>query len=151
MSRGLPNEGAEKDRRSWHGAAFSLEALLLLFFLVVSVTVLVQLFSTTYLRGQQAAALTPAITLASNEAEIFATEWRPSNNTEFFALRDGALVAVSENEPHEYVVTRLVDSEKTQAGTLYRATIEVARKDSIVYSLDTARYTSAQEVVNNGN
>lgn len=117
----------ERERRSWHGAAFIVEALVLMVFLIASVTVTVQVMSASHEHGAQAAELSAAIVLASNDAEAFAAD--PLSGD----------VATTEDG---YTLTRTVDRETTEAGTLYRAHIVVSYGDEPVYELDTARYVS---------
>lgn len=134
----------DRDRRSWHGAAFSLEALILLLFLVISTTILMQLFSLAYQRGQSAAELTPAVTLAANEAEAFSADPLASADVKFFDFEGGALIPLQSEEEDAYAVARTVTSEKQESGTLYRAVINVTHLEETVYSLTTACYVSGR-------
>lgn len=62
------------DRRVWPGAAFIVEALLLLVFLAGSLAVLMNLNAEADATGRQSAELLDAIVLASNAAEQFAAD-----------------------------------------------------------------------------
>lgn len=119
---------SERDRRPWHGAAFIVEALVLLTFLVASVAVTVQVMGASHERGTAAGELSAAVVMASNDAEAFAAD--PTTG-DLAASEDG------------YELTRTVEQEATDAGTLYRAHIAVARDGAIVYELDTARYVAS--------
>ncbi len=146
MEHDLFDSKVGRDRKTWHVAAFSLEALILLFFLVLSVTVLVQLFNLAYLRGSDAAALTPAVTLASNEAEAFSANPSKGETVSYFVFSDGTISPVEGDGEDVYRVTRTTTSEKEKAGTMYRAVIEVTYRGETVYDLSTARYVSSKGV-----
>lgn len=117
----------KRERRSWHGAAFIVEALVLMVFLIASVTVTVQVMSASHEHGAKAAELSTAIVLASNAAEAFAAD--PAS---------GDLTVTQD----DYTLTRSVEREAQDAGTLYRAHIAVAHGSETIYELDTARYVS---------
>lgn len=126
---------ARKDRRSsWHGKAFLVESMVLLVFLVASLSVLVSLFVQARIEGAAGERLSQAIQLAQNAAEEFAADPAAAQG---LTLEDGGLVAtvrISE-EPHE-------------AGSLFNATVTVVDAEGSgsndageeVYRLDTARY-----------
>ncbi|NGM18055.1 hypothetical protein GMI70_08660 [Eggerthellaceae bacterium zg-893] len=118
------------DRTTWPGAAFVLEALLLLLFVTSALAVLLQLFAWAQLRGDDSAHLTEAVTIATNAAERFA--------------QDPAGVQTSYEEG-AYDVTCQVTPKKNAAGTLYSAHISVARDGGVVYELDTANYMSDED------
>ncbi len=106
----------------WPGAAFVVEALLLLVFLAGSLAVLMELNADADAAGQQSADLMEAMTLASNAAEEFAA------NPEL-AAATGALGDEEEAARVRYgtglVMTRTVEAEPLAAGTMYRARIAV--------------------------
>ncbi|NHM16324.1 hypothetical protein GMI69_06585 [Eggerthellaceae bacterium zg-887] len=118
------------DRTTWPGAAFVLEALLLLLFVTAALAVLLQLFAWAQLRGNDAAYLTEAVTIATNAAERFAQNPTAVQETS----KEGA-----------YDVTYQITPEKNAAGTLYSAHISVARDGGIIYELDTANYVSDKD------
>ena len=145
------------DRRSWHGMAFIVEALVLLAFLVASLAVLIQLMGAAQERGMVADELSNAIVLASNDAEAFAARPTDDDATSLFALSDGALVEIvgAPDRAEEanvgdsgavYEVVRTVERRVEAAGTLYEAHIEVACDGRTVYGLDTSRYVSNEGV-----
>lgn len=138
-------------RRSWHGAAFVVESLVLLAFLVASLAVVISLMGDAHARGQAADELSNAIIAASNSAEEFAADpaGAGDGNTAWYAVVDGALVEVGAGDAGDdaggnaaYAVTRAVEREAQSAGTLYRAHIAVEREGATVYELDTSRYVS---------
>ena len=111
----------------WPGAAFIVEALLLLVFLAGSLAVLMELNADADAAGQQSADLMAAMTLASNAAEEFAA------NPEL-AAATGALSDEEEAARVQYgtglVMTRTVEAEPMAAGTMYRARIAVWHEDA---------------------
>lgn len=113
------------ERSVWPGAAFIVEALLLLVFLAGSLAVLMELNADADAAGQQSADLMEAMTLASNAAEEFAA------NPEL-AAATGALSDEEEAARVRYgtglVMTRTVEAEPLAAGTMYRARIAVWHK-----------------------
>ena len=111
--------GNDHDRRPWHGAAFIVEALVLLVFLIASLAVIMQVIAGAHERSIEADRLSNAIILASNDAEAFAAD------------------PTSGNTGGEYV---LVD------GQLYTAHIYVSCGGEATYQIDTARYVSNEGV-----
>lgn len=147
---------ASEGRRPWHGAAFVVESLVLLAFLVASLAVVISLMGDAHARGQAADELSNAIIAASNSAEEFAADpaGAGDGDTAWYAVVDGALVEVGASAGAgganagdvggnaAYAVTRAVEREAQPAGTLYRAHIAVKREGATVYELDTSRYVS---------
>ena len=115
------------ERSVWPGAAFIVEALLLLVFLAGSLAVLMELNADADAAGQQSADLMAAMTLASNAAEEFAA------NPEL-AAATGALSDEEEAARVQYgtglVMTHTVEAEPMAAGTMYRARIAVWHEDA---------------------
>lgn len=129
---------------TWHGAAFIVEALLLLVFLAFALAVLMQLFGTAHSRGVEERALTHATMLATNTAEAFAAAPGADSLTASFDV-DGNLLATTADEAagdDVYVVTRTVTPEQTDGGTLFQALISVEKSGQTVYELETSRYMS---------
>lgn len=192
---------AQRERRPWHGAAFVVEALVLLAFLVTALAVVMQVMSASYERGAQADELSDAIVIASNDAEAFAADPTSTSFDTHFANIDGALVPTSSASESAgadadaganadvsesadagasagaaasasanagasedanagaaasadstasanatYELSRTVDVQATESGTLYRAHITVSCDNSVIYELDTARYLSDKGV-----
>ena len=146
------------DRRSWHGMAFIVEALVLLAFLVASLAVLIQLMGAAQERGMIADELSNAIVLASNDAEAFAACPTDDDAISLFALSNGALVEIADTSDRAeeeayggdsdtvYEVVRTVERRAEAAGMLYEAHIEVACDERTIYELDTSRYISNEGV-----
>lgn len=148
------------DRRVWPGAAFIVEALLLLVFLAGSLAVLMNLNAEADATGRQSAELLDAIVLASNAAEEFAAG--P------VAAASGRLGSDGSDENVKYaddlLLVREANGSATEAGTLYEATLTVWRAADVtgveavgdggisyevtladrtaepVYTLETSRY-----------
>lgn len=84
--------GNDHDRRPWHGAAFIVEALVLLVFLIASLAVIMQVIAGAHERSIEADRLSNAIILASNDAEAFAADPTSGNTGGEYVLVDGQLV-----------------------------------------------------------
>ncbi|WP_302391075.1 hypothetical protein [Eggerthella sinensis] len=138
------------DRRPWHGAAFIVESLVLLVFLMASLAVLMQVMGNAHERGIEADKLSNAIILASNDAETFAADPTTGNTGGEFALVDGELIQpegpIDALDKNVYELTRIVEAQKQPGGTLYTAHIYVSCGGGTVYELNTSRYVSGEEV-----
>lgn len=114
---------------SWAGAAFIIEAMLLLVFLIASVAVFTQLFAASIDQSTRSANLTKAVMAAESTAERFAV--------------DPLSVSGSQTVDNLTVVCE-TKGEDTAGGVLYRATITVFAEgvEEPVYTLSTASYES---------
>lgn len=152
---------ARADRAVWPGAAFIVEALLLLTFLTGSLAVLMQLNADADHARKESAALMDAIVLASNSAEQFASDPSVAAQVQGGEAADPNLV-----NSEDLLLVREVEVVPSQDGTLYRAVISVWEKDKVakvdtlsddppayeviladqsaepVYQLETARYVA---------
>ena len=97
-------------RPRWSGAAFLVEAMLLLVFIMASLAVFTQLFAASAERANQSRDLTDAVAIASTTAERFAAD--PQGVAREFT--QGRLRVVCDVRP-----------EARQGGTMYYATISV--------------------------
>lgn len=117
------------ERRVWPGAAFIVEALLLLVFLTGSLAVLMSLDAAADRAGEQSADLMGAIVLASNAAEQFAAD--PAAFEEAYAADPTADRWLSEpldavaSGSNLLVISCDFSTEATGGGTLHYATISV--------------------------
>lgn len=121
---------AENGGRSvWAGAAFVVEALVLLAFLAGSIAILLSIFAYAEEQGQENHRITQAIVLASNTAEEF-------NATPEFPPQI--------NQTDELIAICTVETKTNGIGTYYEATIVVTDKESgdEVYTLTSTRYVS---------
>lgn len=136
MRRKAVSDVAEREGRkaSWHGKAFLVEALVLLVFLVASLSILVGLFVQARTEGAAGERLSRAVQLAQNTAEAFAAD--PAAAQDLVMEDDGLVATVqAEGEPHE-------------SGWLLNATVTVVDRDGSsafgpgeeAYRLETARY-----------
>ncbi|WP_101721171.1 type IV pilus modification PilV family protein [Eggerthella timonensis] len=141
LSPGTLLTGRRGSDTTWHGTAFVVEALVLLVFLAFALATFMQLFGAAHARGVEERVLTQAVSLASNNAERFAAAPESGSMTETFDA-EGARANGSEGGEDAYLVSRDVASERSAAGTLYRATINVEHDGDVVYTIDTARYVS---------
>jgi len=114
---------------SWAGAAFIIEAMLLLVFLIASVAVFTQLFAASIDRSARSENLTKAVTAAENTAERFAVD--PSGTAGTYVVDNLTVVCESEGED-------------MAGGVLYHATITVYASgiEEPVYTLATSSYES---------
>lgn len=116
-------------RTAWASAAFIVESMLLLVFLVGSLAVLTQLFALSLNRSVESRTLDAATIAATSIAEHFAAD--PNDVQESTQLGD-------------LIVKCDVTPEPRKAGTLYRATISVFDTSSgeKVYEMSTSRFES---------
>lgn len=127
------------DRAVWPGAAFVVEALILLVFLAACLAVFMQLFGDANETGRQNVRLERAVEAASNRAERFAAD--PLAGMEDSAGAGRLESTVGEGDD-ALTVTCDVTPEGLPAGVLYRAEIGVWDGDELVYDLTTARYVA---------
>lgn len=130
------------NRRTWHGSAFIMEALALLFFMVACMAVLLMLLSTAFQRTDLAEQTGNAVILATNEAETFAAHPTRVDAVTYYELVDGQLVKVESETESCYVVKNNVLPTSSSAGTMYEDDIEVLRNGETVYEITTSRYMS---------
>lgn len=146
MSFQLPTKRAPSVARTrWSGAAFLVEAMLLLVFVAASLALFVQLFAASADRAAASRELTDAIAVATATAERFCAD--PVGVEGEFT--EGDMLVVCRVEP-----------QKRTYGTMYYATISVYPADSApakaqpasdeqpaptaepVYTVQTAKYES---------
>ncbi len=120
-----------KQRSQGHrGAAFLIEALVVLAFLMISLAVFVKLFAAAQLEARSSTRMSEAVQLATNQAEEFSAD--PAH-------------ASTEKELNGLRLTCEVKPTKRAAGTLYEATITVNDEqhgEQGIYTLATSRYVS---------
>ena len=120
------------ERASWSSVAFIVESMLLLVFLVSSLAVLTQLFSSSLSRSVESRTLDAATIAATSVAEHFAAD--PTGIQETTHLGDLSIVCDVQEEPRAN-------------GTLYKALITVYDEGTgqPVYELNTSRYKRGAE------
>ena len=149
-----------RDRQPlWHGAAFLVEALVLLAFLAASLAVLFSLFASARTEADRAARLSEAVAIAQNAAEgIAAADTFSADAVPATQVVTGAQTGST------YELAIELEPRATGAGTLWHATITVcdakaARSTTAaagagtaadadaepLYTLETARYLPAEE------
>ena len=137
-----------RDRQPlWHGAAFLVEALVLLAFLAASLAVLFSLFASARAEADRAARLSEAVAIAQNAAEgIAAADTFSADAVPATQVVTGAQTGTT------YELAIELEPRATGAGTLWHATITVcdatASADADaepLYTLETARYLPAEE------
>lgn len=132
-------------RHAWHGRAFILEILVVMLFIIISTTILVQVFAVAKQESEKAASLSYAVMIASDEAELFAA--RPTDAAErYYRVTDARLEATETPDGDSYRVVRTVTPLRSDAGTLYEADIAVSRQGEPIYEITSARYVSDSEV-----
>ena len=108
--------GNDHDRRPWHGAAFIVEALVLLVFLIASLAVIMQVIAGAHERSIE-------------DGQLVQPE--------------GPIDVLDKNV---YDLTRIVEAQSQLGGTLYTAHIYVSCGGEATYQIDTARYVSNEGV-----
>lgn len=128
------------ERAVWPGAAFIVEALLLLVFLAGSLAVLMEVNAAADMRGKESAHLVNALTMASNAAETFAAD--PEG-----ALSATSVVAGETDDNVQYadglVLVREVSVEAVEAGALYHAAITIWNQDDVMEVAEGTRPDAA--------
>lgn len=124
--------------RSSRGAAFIVESLILLVFVAASIAVFTQLFSASIATATKATDLTEAAIVAQSAAEEF------SSNPEAVAAGQAVGQGYALNGSGDFSVKCEVAQTKTNAGTLYNATISVFKnaEGDAIYELNATRYLS---------
>lgn len=132
-------------KRTWRNAAFIVEALVLLVFIMIASAILLQLFTSSYVHGIDAGRLSHAVLLAENDAEAFAADPKSGDTSAAYEYARGLVEPVDDASDSADVltVTRTVDEEKKDGGVLYTARIVVTCQDETVYEIETARYVSS--------
>lgn len=128
---------ATNDSKRMRGTtAFIVETLALLAVLVISIAVFTQLFSRATTTADQSARVCRAVSVAEDAAEEFSAD--P------VAIAAGKTVGsgVSSQGEDGFEVSCNVTEDKHDAGTLYRAHIEVSDDAGVAYELNSARYVS---------
>lgn len=146
MELRLPARKPIDNRRSWHGSAFILEALVLLVFVMAFTVILMQLFVGSRTGGNDADLLSSAVVLATNDAESFAAEPDKTVAARYYTADDGTLEETGSPSDETLSVTRAISKEDRAGGTLYRADIAVSQGGEVLYELSTAQYVSDAEV-----
>lgn len=129
VSSEMNTSNTSRARTSRRGMAFFIEALVVLFFLMLSLAVFVRLFSGAQIEGMQANKLSEAVLVATNRAEEFS-----ANPT---AVKDLAYEG-------DLMVSCDVEETKMASGILYEATITVSDESGELYVLETARYVHGE-------
>lgn len=143
-------------KRSWHGAAFIVESLLLVVFIAASFAIVLQMLGDAYEKSVASDRLANAVILAMNDAEEFSAD--PTQGPDHVNFIDGesGLVPLPDGASADldgrydgspvYNVSREISEDVSDAGVMYRAHISVECGGDDVYALDTARYVARWEV-----
>lgn len=131
------------NRRTWHGSAFVIEALALLFFMVSCMAILLLLFSYSFDRSDEADQINNAVILATNSAEHFAANPDRIGSVSYYGFEDGVLTTLEQEEEQCYIVQNKITTLRGTAGTTYNAEITVTRDGENIYTLETSRYVSS--------
>ncbi len=130
ISSEMSAQGASNRSTGHRGAAFLIEALVVLALLMASLAIFVQLFAKSQIKGLEANQLSQAVLIANDYAEEFSAN--PAGISDH-------------KETDDLIATCKVQKSTHEAGTLYEATIEVSDGSKTVYTLETARYVSDTE------
>lgn len=129
MSFELPTKRSSTVARArWSGAAFLVEAMLLLVFIMVSLAVFTQLFAASAERANASRSLTDAVSVATSVAERFCAD--PTSVEGEYAEDDLQVVCQ-------------VTSEKRAGGVMYYATINVYGADASTVAATASKTTGA--------
>ncbi len=120
---------ARADRAVWPGAAFIVEALLLLVFLTGSLAVLMSLNADADRSGRESAQLMDALVMASNSAEQFAADPQAVVEAQSLAADE---VDTNVAYQDDLLLIREVAVEPTEAGSLFHATITIWDQADVV-------------------
>ena len=124
--------------------AFVIESLLLLLFLAFGLALILRVFAAADASGRAAHAKSTALFLASNAAEVFASNPLQEPATQYFDI-DGKEVDQQSAEA-SFEVAVETTPRSTDAGTFYDATVTVLPLKPSAgdepYALQTARYVS---------
>ncbi|MEY8561599.1 hypothetical protein AALA21_00865 [Eggerthellaceae bacterium 3-80] len=141
-----PQARVQKTRyASWSGAAFVVEALILLVFLAACLALFMSMFGSANEIGIANTRQEQALTLAANEAELFAADPTRVYGAHDVSVATGLAGRTSTADSPEteiFTVRCDVTPEAMAAGTLYRALITVVFEGETLYSLQTACYVS---------
>ena len=142
--------GNDHDRRPWHGAAFIVEALVLLVFLIASLAVIMQVIAGAHERSiegrppverhQSSHRTTPK---RSRPIRPAATRRRVRPRRRPAGTTRGPIDVLDKSV---YDLTRIVEAQSQPGGTLYTAHIYVSCGGEATYQIDTARYVSNEGV-----
>lgn len=143
--------GSARSQHTWHGTAFVLEAVALVFFLTVSLAVVTNLFGSAHKLGQTSNDLTCAITLATtgseNGAEAFAANPEKAFQGSLYYTYEGSTFHKVETYTSGlFAVTNTITSTPSEGGVMYTDTIVVTRFNENVYKLETKKFVSSKEV-----
>lgn len=116
--------------QSHHGMAFIVEAVVLLAFIALAITVFFRLFAYAETASVTSSELSRAVACAADVAEQFAVD--PTGVAGYSAEEDG------------FTITCDVNQNGTGAGVMYNATINVVSAESgeMLYTLTTSKYES---------
>lgn len=122
---------ARRDRAIWPGAAFIVEALLLLVFLAGSLAVLMSIDANAEHLGDKSTDLVEALVMSSNAAEEFAADpaaFQEAYNADPTADRWlSRPIGDLTNGEEALFLTSEFSHEKTAAGTMYSVTFQVRK------------------------
>ncbi len=128
---------------AFSGAAFVIEALILLVFLAACLALFMSMFGTANEIGVENTRQEQAITLAANEADP--TGSFGAHEVSVATGLAGRTATSASPETEIFTVRCDVTPEAMAAGTLYRALITITFEGETLYSLQTAHYVSDTE------
>ncbi len=124
----------KKKEKSKSNTSFLVESIVLLFFLLATLAIFVQIFASSVTKSYNASQLTSATGIAQKAAEEF------SANPEAVALGKTVGAGVAAKGSGSFDVTCNVTKQAQTAGTLYEAVITVSEDGKEVYTLNATRY-----------
>ncbi len=139
MAQLASTTGTHAGRKRRDGRLFLIEALMLLVFCFAAIAVATQLLTSADRLSTHAQATTTACLVAGNESERFAADPDDAESTAYYALDGSPLDGESEGC---LLMHRTAESDATEAGTSFYATITVERNGEELICLNTTHYLS---------
>ena len=141
--------GNDHDRRPWHGAAFIVEALVLLVFLIASLAVIMQVIAGAHERSIEATACrTPSSSHRTTPKRSRPIRPAATRRRVRPRRRPAGTTRGADRRPRQERVRLDAHrgSQSQPGGTLYTAHIYVSCGGEATYQIDTARYVSNEGV-----
>ncbi len=125
-------------KKSGHTNILLLELLVVIFFFMISVTTIVELFATARLKSTHAQAANAAMLQAENAAErLYARDDAEGELTAMgFVQKDGAWVL----EDERYTLQAEITEEQTDAGRIRTVTLTAVKNGEQLLQIPAARY-----------
>ncbi len=125
-------------RKSGHSNILLLELLVVIFFFMISVTTIVELFATARLKSLHAEALNQAALEAENIAEVLYA--RDDTEAELTALGFRLDNGIWIMETDQYVLQAVISEEAAEAGQIRTVTLTALKGEDKLLEIPAVRY-----------